>query len=211
LAALAAAGVAIVAHLDAVEVPRAKSGIAAAIESARAQIATLRADQHQVRSAPLLSGVVRERVREQIAALAQRGVVDVLPVIEAGRPLAFPMMDVRAEVSGHAISADGANRLSAFALHTGPDTLAIFSWLFQNELLDRLDVEITELADDENALSDAERAERQAALAAELLQAERIEEALLVAAEAEGLQAMRRRDADPRAVLGLASSLPARR
>jgi hypothetical protein len=52
-------------------------------------------------------------------------------------------------------------------------------------------------------LDDQQRAEREAALLAAILNAERTEERLIEAAAAEGRTILRRPEADPRAVLGL--------
>src|SRR5207248_1704079 len=101
--------------------------------------------------------------------------------------------------------------LIGFAAHGAVGVVPLFCWLLKDALLEKLDEEIDALADDESALTDEERGERLAALAAELLQAERREELLIVTAEAEGLQVMRRPQVDPRALLGLSSALPAQR
>jgi hypothetical protein len=68
---------------------------------------------------------------------------------------------------------------------------------------------VDELADDGAALSDEERTERLQHNAAEQLELERLEECVVELAEAVGQQIPRRPDSDPRAILHLASSLPA--
>jgi hypothetical protein len=56
----------------------------------------------------------------------------------------------------------------------------------------------------------AEQRESQCAqLMRDLLKAERAEEAVIDAAYRDGLNILRRKDADPRAVLGLSDALPA--
>jgi len=68
-----------------------------------------------------------------------------------------------------------------------------------------MEADISELADDEGALSDEEKREREAAILAEILEIEREE----VAAIEDGAPCALRPDCDPRAVLNLASDLPA--
>jgi hypothetical protein len=70
--------------------------------------------------------------------------------------------------------------------------------------------EVDDLADDSQALDDAERGFREADLTARMLQTERVEEAFIEQAEAAGQTIARRPDADPRAVLGLADSVTSR-
>ena len=60
------------------------------------------------------------------------------------------------------------------------------------------------MAVDSNALDDDARAARERTLLAEVLETERIEEALIEAAEPDGRRIIRRPDANPIAVLGLA-------
>jgi hypothetical protein len=109
------------------------------------------------------------------------------------------------------IAEGGFAPLAGFAVVNGSHAPALLAWLFQNQLIEKLEQEIDELADDDNALTDEQRTQREAALAAELLAAERREEALIVMAEAGGTQIMRRPYPDPRAVLELSSELPAPR
>jgi hypothetical protein len=102
----------------------------------------------------------------------------------------------------------GRARLAGWAVHTAVDVLALFCWLHRDALVAALEREIDELADDSAALTDEERATRESELLADLLRAERLEELLVVAAENEGREVMRRPNADPRAVLNLSSALP---
>ena len=178
----------------------------AVIEATRHQITTLAADLHEVRSACLPSVVVRARVREQIDALAQRGAIDVTQTIEGGLPLLFPVVSVRGELFGNTIAMDGVQPLTGFTSHQSVDVQAVLAWLFRDALIQRLDAEIDELADDQYALSNEESAVREQSLLDALLGAERIEEALVEAAIAEGRLVPRRPDASPLAVLGV--SLP---
>ena len=63
--------------------------------------------------------------------------------------------------------------------------------------------------DDENALSADERREREIELHAKILELERAEEFHIEQIEKNGGELLRRADADYRAVLGLADTLPA--
>jgi hypothetical protein len=114
------------------------------------------------------------------------------------------MQPVRGEIYG--MTPDGSAR--GFTNHEIPDTLALFCWLHKDGLLAKIDAEIDLLRDDDNALTDEQRAQRITALREQLLVAERIEEALVGASE---IPVLRRTDADPRAVLSLSSALPAPR
>jgi hypothetical protein len=93
---------------------------------------------------------------------------------------------------------------------SGPDALAVLCWLHHDSLIERLEAEIDDLADDSQALDDAERGYREADLTVRILQTERVEEAFIEQAEAAGQMIQRRADADPRAVLGLADSVTSR-
>jgi hypothetical protein len=87
----------------------------------------------------------------------------------------------------------------------GLDVLAILAWLRRDELIAGLEKEIDAAADDPQALTDVQRAERFKTCLGNLLEAEREEEAAVLAAS---FHVIRRADADPRAVLGLSSALP---
>jgi hypothetical protein len=121
----------------------------------------------------------------------------------------FPTVTIRADLQhANAVGADGLMPLSGFAAHTQVDVFGLLIWLFHDEVISALEREVDELADDAHALSDEDRAAHEAALQARLLEAERIEERLIEVAAEEGRAVSRRPNADPRAVLGLASALP---
>ena len=75
-----------------------------------------------------------------------------------------------------------------------------FAWLHRDAIADRLR-QIIGTRDLPGALSDADRERTIAKLQAEKLHLERVEESLIVAAEAQGQRIARRRDCDPRAIL----------
>jgi len=71
-----------------------------------------------------------------------------------------------------------------------------------------MEADISELADDEGALSDEEKREREGTILVEILETERAEEALIEQLEMSNVTVARRDNADIRAVLGLSSDLP---
>lgn len=187
-----------------------KGGIAEALQSVRESIARLAADQHTVESAAHPSSDVKLRMVAQIEALAERGAPNVSNAIEAGLDIRFATIDIRSPLTGF-VSSTGMPQLSGWASHSAPDALALIGWLFKGQLIDALSDEIDALADDENALDDAARATKLEELRRAQLQSERLEERLIEIAAEEGRTIARRPSADPRAVLGLHSSMPAPR
>jgi hypothetical protein len=179
---------------------------AAAIERVRNEIAERRADIHQVRSAPIPSSVAKRMVRAQVERLAESGAPNVLPVVEIAGRIGWPQRIMRGDFLGAAAGVAATGRAAV----SGPDGLALVAWLFKDRLLEKLESEIDDLASDDAALSDEQRAEREAALLHGILEAERIEEALIEQTELAGQPIARRPDADPRAVLGLADSVTSR-
>jgi hypothetical protein len=178
-----------------------KAGIVVEIETARADIARIGADIHTTRSASLPAAVVKNRLAQEIEALAARG-PNVMPAIEAGLPLQWPMVDVQASVQA-ITGSETPQIVTGFASHQAHDVLGLLAYLFKDQLLEKLSAEVDELADDAGALTPEERAEREAELRAELLAAERLEERLIEIAAAEGRDVMRRPSADARAILGI--------
>jgi hypothetical protein len=102
-------------------------------------------------------------------------------------------------------------QIKGFAVLQSPDALALFCWLHKDALIAALESEVDLLADDLSQRIFEERATRIAALRAQLLEAERVEEALVCASEQSDAPVLRHNAADPRAVLGLSSALPAPR
>jgi hypothetical protein len=136
---------------------------------------------------------------EQVENLSERGAPSVLPLLERRGSLNFPKTNVRGQLYGHA----DQNQIVGFAATETPDALALFVWLHKDQLIKRLAADIMDLADDGAALDDDQRRKREAELTAEILECERLEEALIEKAEAGGLIIPRRDDALPEAVLGV--------
>jgi hypothetical protein len=110
-----------------VDVPKTKD-IAAAIEQTRGKIAGIRADLKAVHDAPLPSSAVRQKVRDEIAALAERGAVDVLPTIEAGLPLQWPRIDVRDQIYGQTAAGEQILPFAGFSSRTEIDVPAVLAY-----------------------------------------------------------------------------------
>lgn len=167
-----------------------------AVSRERKEIEALREALLDTKDAPQPSSIAKARVREQISALAETGKANVWGVVEHEKgTLKFPTTQ------------DSKNyRVRAF-----PEALATLAWLFEEQLIAKVEAEIDAIADDSEALGPEERAKRLSELSAEILRHERIEEQLIERAAESNIVIPRRRDADPRAVLGLADSAPAPR
>lgn len=176
------------------KLPKNKT-LADALAEVRGQRDELRADLHEVRSSATPAAVVKARMREQIAALAERGEPDCLAGIERGAPIRFAMRAIESYTPPDPLA-------GRYHEHGVADTLGLVAWLFRDELIARLDTEIDELADP-NAIDDAERAKRERALLDGMLELDRVEEALIGMAEAAGVPAQRRPAAAAAAVLGI--------
>jgi len=156
--------------------PKAKAGgdHKALVEKTRARIGDLAEQIEAVELAPAPADDLRARIAAEVDRLA-----------EAGRPV----VDHRDPGSiGGAIFR--AAKADAFPI-----------WLARDALIEKL---TSEVKDAPNAMSEADKKAALADLAAALLDAEREEEALVVAAQAAGTTITRRRAADPRALLEIA-------
>ena len=91
----------------------------------------------------------------------------------------------------------------SLAFSEQPDTTALICWLFQDEMVKRLDAEIDAETDNGSALSHEERELRTAEIMNDILATERDEAALTWRAMEERLPVEFRPDIDPCAVLGL--------
>jgi hypothetical protein len=174
-----------------------------AVAALRAKIAALKADAAEVASTPLSSALVKQRARAQIEALAERGRPIVLPALEIGREIIFRSTTARVDVASAAGAAMGTAAVE--------DAVALLAFIARDQLVAAIEQEIDELADDAHALAPDEARNRGRDLEARVLETERLEEAAIEAAAAADIEIARRVDMDPRAFLGLASSLPAPR
>ena len=197
------------AEHDAIEVELKKTEtIDAALKRTRRQIATLAADAHSVRSAPVLSAVVKAQARAQVEALAERGRPDVYEAVEIGAPVWWPQERYRAEVILHGVTKEGILRVDGIVDTEVPNATGLMAWLFKDQFIAAIELELDKSSDDEHALSDSDRAQKLKAIADEILHTERQEERLIEMAAENGSEISRRSDCDPRAVLNIIGPAP---
>jgi hypothetical protein len=177
-----------------------------AVERMRRRIRELRSDIDRVRAAPYHSTDAKQRARAWVEQLAERGAPNVFELIDRQRgEIIWP--EVTTQTMGIS-RGTGDQVLIPVAVK---DTLAVMAWLNPDAMIARLCSSIDADSDDANALTQAERETKVAELRSDILATEREEEALIERLEAAGASLLRRGDADPRAVLGLSSEMPAPR
>lgn len=159
-----------------------------AIEARRRRVRELNADQERFEAVPLPSSEAKARARAQIDELAARGAPKVTTLVERrGTEFVFPQT--------HSHNRDGS--------FMSIDVQAVLAWLHRDALIAAVEAEIDAIADDENAMTDRQRAEKLAEIAADLLATEHEEARLIEAAAAEGVIISPRKDIAPAAVLGV--------
>jgi hypothetical protein len=143
------------------------------------------------------------RLREQIGALRTE---------RTRTELAAPTVEeMKAAAAEHVskLAERGTPRLAIqhgkFELRFNPelDAGCLLAWFHAAALLKRLEAQIDAMPKPALAVTAKARADRLATIKAELLELERLEESLIVAAEEEGQSIPRRANADPYAILGL--------
>lgn len=153
-----------------------------ALTRVRDEIAVTQRDLRAVQAAPLPKADLKHKVREHVDTMAQRG----RPKVSTNR---------------------GALGVSfASESYSTPSTdrfVSVMAWLFPDAMTTRLQAEIDALPEPALALSAREKAERSAELISNLLHLERQEEALIERTLGDGLDVLRRSNADPAAVLGV--------
>lgn len=148
-----------------------------------------------IEQAPLPKSEMKRLAREQVKARAARANIEI-GGLRNGRPFRF----------GRGFAPEGVGSM------TDDQIGDIFARLAGAQMIAELDALIDAGDDAGIRLTPVEKSQKLAAAAAELLKAERTEEALIRVAEASGQMAIfRRSDADPRAVLGLGDDMPAPR
>ncbi len=186
---------------------------ASALERVRGEREDLKADLHRVRSAPVPVSVAKAKIKSDIEELAKRGAPSLSHLIEFGGDVRWPSASLPIEFDGAFAVVpppDGSSAPQLAPLRGYPraetvDTFALFVWLHRDALLKKLNAEADALADDEAALTEEERVEREGALFARLLDAERREEAFV---EMAGDPLARRPEVDPRAFLEIVGPDP---
>lgn len=188
---------------------------AKAIERIRTERVKLEADLHATQSAPITSAEAKDAIRQEITDLAQRGVPDCLSLLARGAsgvgwPKTWDSIDVEGATPVYIPTETPEGKTTfktsfpkGLAQYQHIDTLALTTWLFRDQLLERLEGEIDSIADDANALDKAERNKRERSSLAAILDSERAEEWFCEQVEAEGGTIERRPDCDPRAFLGV--------
>lgn len=184
--------------------PRRQKGesLTGGIERCRRRVRELDADRHRIQSAPWPSAEAKQRARAEIEKLAERGQPNVLSLIEtANGTIGWAerqFNDVR--VGDRLVTAIG-----------DPSALGLLVWLHRDGLIERIEREIDLVADDQNSLTDEQRAAQLKQIEKDRLAVEREEEFLISGANEGGANILRRCDADPRAVLALDDTSPAPR
>jgi hypothetical protein len=166
-----------------------------AIEARRRKVREVRVDLAKITAAPMPSTYCKKKMREMVEVLAQRGAVDVSPLVKHDNKIIWPTMRVQSQVFNAQAGA------TAFA--EVPDTLGLLVWLHRDALIAALDREITSEADDKAALTPEARQQREAEVMGDLLSTERDESALVWRAMDERLPVEHRADVNPVALLGL--------
>ena len=144
-----------------------------------------------VSTAPLTVANAKKVARAEIEALAEAGRPDCAPLVR-GQSIMWPRNTAtQINSSGTPIVVD--------------DARAVLAWLHKDAMIAAVEAEVEAAAkvDGRKGYTDEKRAAELERIAAEKLAAEREEEALIAAIEAEGGRFDRRPDADPRAVLGV--------
>jgi hypothetical protein len=163
-----------------------------AAERLRRRGRELRADIARLSAAPFPSSYAKQRMREQIETLAQRGEPSVSRLVELDGPVEFQTTRLTSEVHAE-------RRLLAFtAVEAAIPTLA---WLHKDALIKRLDELIDAEADDGAAISHADREILISETQMDLLSVEREESFFVWQAQSENLPIERRADCDQRAIL----------
>jgi hypothetical protein len=177
--------------------PVFKGSIIDAVEVKRRRLRELQADLHRVRSAPYPSSMAKQRMRAAVEAMIDAGAPNVAGLLEDPRgEISFPTKMVPARVHN---SSDPA----AIVFVDVPDAHGLIAWVHKDALLKALDKELTDCADDVNALTDEQRQKQEATILGDILAVEREECALIELATAQGVNVAYRDDTDPRAFLGV--------
>lgn len=174
--------------------PRKGEEIIDAVERIRSEIAALADAAKEARRAPIPASEAKRLARLQIDELARAGIPSVTQLLNRGGKIGWPSDQV------HGASV-GAN------LTRGLDGLALLAWIGKDKLVERVEAEIDAHAGD-GALSADEKKFALLRIQDDTLALQRAEESLIEQAESRGVEIARRRDADPRAVLGLGDAMP---
>lgn len=171
---------------------------ATALDRLRLRLRELAADLHRVNSAPYPSAYAKTRVRQMVEMRAQAP--DLGGLIEHDAEIRWPVTTVDLP-----LIAIGQNSSPVHGSARGEviDMLAVLAWFDKPRLLDMLDAEIDDLADDGEAFSHEERQEKLAEIEVDRIAIERQECAVIKHMQREGMAVEFRSDTDPKAVLSV--------
>ena len=176
--------------------PGKGEGLTDAIARVRQQLDENARDAKAVKAAPIPNEEAKRIAREQVARLAEQGRPDVSHLLRRGGELRWPQQPL------HGFDVNGAIPQLAKAV-------PMIAWMFGDALIEAIDREIElESSTGEEPLTEAERKYKLTELADKRLALEHAEEELIARYVDEGGEIARRRGVDPRALLGLASSMP---
>lgn len=156
---------------DPPKLAKGEASIIDANENRRRRVRELKADLHRLESAPYPSADAKRRLREQIAALAQRGAQVSLLIEHAEGEIVWATRSLQSQVLN--------SERAAVAFAETPDTLTTLVWAIKDKIIAKLDQEIDAEADDPAALSAEARATQAAEVLLDLLDIERQESALV--------------------------------
>lgn len=157
----------------------------AAIARTRDEINDAQQELRVVRTAPLPKADLKVKAAAYVQGLVERG----RPKISAGNDGVFK------------VSFEDRN---SYVASSCASMATLLAWLHPDEMTARLEQEIDALPENKSALTAQDKEARVSELKANLDALERMEEALVEAAIAEGIDVMRRSNASPLAVLGVA-------
>ena len=162
-------GVVLRDHAD--ETPKINGDLLMFVETQRRRVRELKSDIARIDAAPFPSAHCKQKLREHITALAERGRPSVSRLVEY-----FADAEFADELRTVPIIAGSKEApVTTMAAWQQPDVLALVAWLHRDALIERLDAEIDSEADDKSALSHAERERQAAEVQADLLATERTE------------------------------------
>lgn len=159
-----------------------------ALARVRREIVAKRAERHDVAQLTRTKAEVVTAVRDQIHAMALRGVPKVLPAL-SGAPVELPRVRLPAAVDHQ--------------FHHVSDGVALLCWLFEAELTAKIEELVDFNVEPSTALPEAEQRRRLAALDAEMLALRRNEAALVEFVVADGGTAFHFPDCPIEAVLSI--------
>lgn len=174
----------------------------ASLSGVRQTIKLLKSEIRHVRHAPRSTGELEAVLDRELARLRRYGAPDLSALIDgATDELKWPTSSTNMYSFGQLKNGE---RVNSVGQNRSFDTPAILAWLFPERMRDSLREELRQQFDGEG-ISAEERAARIQALGAELLAAERLEEAII---EIQMPEAPRRADLDLRAFLALSDDVP---